>query len=122
MRLAETKKASPEMKALKSILLAHKGRDHGITSGEIAILLEIDEDDTHQVVRKMIKECAYLYHMPLAADRNGYYVITSKEELDDYCHNLTMRAKTINKRKRRMEDFYAEFVEAKKNRGKKANK
>lgn len=99
---------TPEVKQVKSILMKHKGKKHSISSGEIAYLLGMSEGDTHSQVRKLIKQCAYIYRIPLAGNSNGYYVITKQKELDEYCENLETRVRQINQRKRTMQKFFQE--------------
>ncbi len=112
--MSEEKKetVSDEMKFLRDILLSHKGKENSITSSEIARQLNISDGETHNIVRAMIKRCAYHYHIPLAAYGYGYYVITSREELKEYCHNLSMRANEISKRREKIEEFFGEWEEA----------
>ena len=84
---------------IKDILMQHCGKSNAITSGEIADLIDINEDDTHAKTRAMILEAAKRYHLPLAADRNGYYLITNEEEYDAYMNNLDSREEGIEERK-----------------------
>lgn len=84
---------------IKNILMQHRGKSNAITSGEIAVMVGINEDDTHAKTRAMILEAARKYNLPLAADNTGYYLITNKEEYDDYMDNLNSRIIEINERK-----------------------
>ena len=101
---------TPEVKQVKKILMKHKGKRKSITSAEIADMLGIDDGDTHSQVRYLIKRCVYSYPIPLAGDVNGYYIITSQEELDEYCDNLELRARQIHQRKNKMKKFYQEWA------------
>lgn len=84
---------------IKDILLAHKGKINPITSAEIASALGFHEDDTHAQTRALIFECAKKYALPVAADNNGYYIITCQKEYDEYVANLDARIAGIQERK-----------------------
>ena len=101
---------TPEVKQVKKILMKHKCKRKSITTAEIPDMLGIDDGDTHSQVRYLIKRCVYSYHIPLAGDVNGYYIITSQEELDEYCDNLELRARQIHQRKNKMKKFYQEWA------------
>ena len=95
-----------EIEKIKNILLEHPGKSNAITSREIADLIDIKEDDTHSTTREMIKEAVKKYNIPLAADRNGYYLITNEEEYNTYMNNLDSREEGIEERKRLITENY----------------
>ena len=96
------------LKYLSKVLMSHKGEGSEITSQQIASLLGIYDNNGTPITRALIKRCAYEYHIPLAANGRGYYVITNKDELRKYCRNLDFRANEIRKRKEMIEEFYNE--------------
>ena len=88
-----------QLEILRDILLIHKGKSNHITSAQIASLLGIIEDDTHAFTRNLILECAEKYSIPLAANNNGYYVISTDKEYFDYIKNLESRQQGIERGK-----------------------
>lgn len=84
---------------IKNILMQHRGKSNAITSGEIAVMVGINEDDTHAQTRAMILDAVIRYNLPLAADNTGYYLITNDLEYYDYMKNLNSRIVEISERK-----------------------
>ena len=76
----------------------HIGKANKITSKQIAEIIGINEDATQAKTRALILECARKYELPLAADNRGYYLITSKDELNEYIKNLRSRIDGIEDR------------------------
>lgn len=93
---------------LKAILEQHVGKDNKITSREIQEYFGIQEDASHPKSRRLIKECMMKYHLPLAADNEGYYMVASVDEYTDYIDNLQNRSDEIIKRKNQFISFYQE--------------
>lgn len=104
----EEKQIEKQKEYLRDVLLMHAGKGNEITSKEVAKLLGLDEDDTCSGTRALIKACAYEYHIPLAANMNGYFVIENADEMREYCQNLNFRASEILRRKEVIEGFYRE--------------
>jgi hypothetical protein len=96
------------MQRLRDILLSHRGKDNSITATAIAKYFDIDDGDTRVVTRRMIKDCAYMFHIPLAGGPNGYFVITNISEMEEYSHNLSERANEIERRRQDIYTFYNE--------------
>lgn len=95
-----------EIEQIRDILMQHWGKSNAITSGEIADLIGINEDDTHAKTRAMILEAAKIYKLPLAADIIGYYLITNDEEYYSYMNNLDSRKEGIEERKELITENY----------------
>lgn len=87
-----------EIDEIKNILEECFKKRKRITSGEIATLLNIAEDDTHYRTRSLIRECAKKYKLPLAADTKGYYLIENDYEYNAYMSNLERRIQGIKER------------------------
>ena len=96
------------LETIKTILLAHQGKQNAIASAEIAKAIGIVENDTHAQTRALILECAEQYRLPVAASANGYYLITSQQELDEYMANLDLRIEGMEERKRLIHKNYKE--------------
>lgn len=88
------------LEKIRNIILSHKGKRNAISSAEIARRIGIIEDDTHAQTRALLLECAEKYGLPLAASNKGYYLITSRQEFDEYMNNLDLRSAGIEARKR----------------------
>lgn len=84
---------------IAEILSAHRGTRNKITSAAIARKIGIYEDDTHAQTRALIKQAAEQFDLPLAGDSNGYFIITSEDELNAYVANLNSRIAGIEERK-----------------------
>lgn len=91
---------------LKAILEQHVGKDNKITSREVQEHFGIREDASHPKSRKLIKDCMMKYHLPLAANSRGYYIVTSDDEYAAYIENLQNRADEILERKDQFIRFY----------------
>ena len=88
-----------KIEKIKVELEKHIGKANKITSKQIAKIIGINEDATQAKTRALILECARRYELPLAADNRGYYLITSKSELNEYIENLNSRIAGIEERK-----------------------
>lgn len=102
-------KIDDELELIKNQLSMHRGKGNEISAGVIGDLLQFEKDDTHAKARKRIKKCAEKYHIPLAANNNGYYIMTTPDELKEYQDNLDSRIEEINERKKIMTDYYGEW-------------
>lgn len=100
---------SKELKKVRDILLKHKGKGHEIPSWKIADKLGIDEDDTHAQARGLVLKCAKEYHLPVAANSRGYFIMETEAELREYTDDLDKRIKGIKKRKKKMEEYFWEW-------------
>ena len=95
--------------SIRDILLHHEGKANKITSAQIAEAIGINEDATYAKTRNMILNCAKTYSLPLAANTKGYYLITSKEEYNEYIANLDKRIAGIQERKKIITENYKEW-------------
>ena len=98
-----------ELELIKKQLSKHRGKGNEISAGIIGDLLKFEKDDTHAKARYRIKKCAEKYHIPLAANNNGYFIMTTPDELKEYQENLDSRIEEIKERKDNMTEFYKEW-------------
>ncbi|MDS0261893.1 hypothetical protein NDI56_21030 [Haloarcula sp. S1CR25-12] len=84
---------------VKEMLLEHRGADSPISSREISERLEENEVGSFPKTRMMIREIMLEDQIPIASSNNGYYVIESEEELQDYIDQLENRILGISERK-----------------------
>ena len=84
---------------IKEILEAHRGKNSQISAGEIGRKIGIDEDATHVQVRGLILQAIERFQLPVAGGSRGYYLITSKKELNDYFSGIDGRIQEMEKRK-----------------------
>lgn len=96
-----------KIEQIKNILMQHRGKSNAITSREIAVIVGINyEDDTHAKTRVMILEAAKKYKLPLAAYGDGYYLVETEEEFNEYMENLDSRIEGIEERKKLITENY----------------
>ena len=88
------------LEQIRDILLSHNGKRNPITSAEIARKIGNTEDDTHAKTRELILKCVEKYELPLAANNRGYYLISNRQEYDEYMNNLDSRSAGIEERKK----------------------
>jgi hypothetical protein len=84
---------------IKAILLEHTGADDTISSREISNELGIDEVESFPVTRGLIREIVEEDGVPIAGHSNGYFVIETEEELEDYIDTLDSRILKTAERK-----------------------
>jgi hypothetical protein len=80
-----------KMEIIRGIIIQHKGKDNAIKSKAIALKIgHIGEDDTHigtrNLITKLIRE-----GMPIGACDNGYFLLETQEEVDEYGQKLNNR-------------------------------
>lgn len=76
---------------VKELLLDHKGADDPITSREINEEVNLDRVGSFPSTRAVIREIVLQDKIPVAGSSNGYYVIETEEELENYVENLNGR-------------------------------
>jgi len=78
------------LRKIKEIILQHKGKANAIKSRTIALMIGMSEDDTHigtrSLITKLIKD-----GMPIGACDNGYFLLETQQEIDDYHQILNGR-------------------------------
>ncbi len=84
---------------IKEILEKHQGKNNQISAGEIGRQIGIDEDATHVQVRGLILQTIEQFNLPVAGGSRGYYLISNKNELDDYLSGIDGRIQEMEKRK-----------------------
>lgn len=78
----------------------HVGHLNPITSQELSERLGgIDSLDSTPNTRTLIRELTRQRNIPIAASPDGYFIITSKDELDSYMERLETRIEGIERRK-----------------------
>ena len=96
------------LREIKEMLLNHKGKANAITSGKIAVALDIPENDTvattRSLITKLIRE-----GLPIGATDNGYFLIETQEELNEYIQRLNDRIYGIYDRINRLISIYNEY-------------
>jgi hypothetical protein len=96
------------MEKIKEIILKHKGKANAIKSKTIAAMIGINEDDTHigtrSLITKLVKQ-----GLPIGACDNGYFIMETQEEVDDYQQILNNRIDEIWERKRHIQDNFCKY-------------
>jgi hypothetical protein len=103
-----------KMRKIKEIILQHKGRANAIKSKSIASAIGISEDDTHigtrNLITKLVKQ-----GLPIGACDNGYFLIETQKEVDEYGQLLNSRIQEIYDRLGRLQfNFDMYYRKAKK--------
>jgi hypothetical protein len=90
---------------IKQILLEHVGKDKAIKSKVIALRIGVKEDDTHIKTRTLITELVK-QGLPIGACGNGYFIMVTQKEVDDYQQILNNRIDEIWERKRFIQNSF----------------
>jgi hypothetical protein len=97
-----------KLEIIRKILLQHVGKAHAIKSKDIAVSIGIDEDATHIgtrfLITKLVKE-----GMPIGACDNGYFLLETQDEVDEYGQKLNNRMLEIYDRIIRMQNNFNNY-------------
>lgn len=99
------------MKALHDVLERHKGPDQAISSGELASRLGISDSEANPTTRFEIRELIERTGLPVAANNQGYYMIETERQKDEYLARLNQRIVGIEERKRLVEKAWRGEIE-----------
>ena len=98
---------------IREIILKHKGKKNAIKSKVIAARVGIAEDDTHIGTRSLITKLVKK-GLPVGACDNGYFLMETQKEVDEYNQILNNRIEEIYDRKGRMQSNFDRFYGKKK--------
>ena len=101
------------LRKIKEILEKHKGKNNQISSGEIAKKLNLKQEDTHVEPRKYILETIKKYKIPIAGRSKGYYLLSNREELEEYLKSLDNRIEEVKKRKQKVITAFQQYYKKK---------
>ena len=90
---------SDPKEAIKELILEHKGADNPITSREINEEFDLDNIGSFPSTRALVRELVLEEGIPIAGSSQGYFVIETEEELQDYKDNLESRIMNITERR-----------------------
>lgn len=96
------------MEKIREIILKHKGKANAIKSKTIALRIGINEDDTHIGTRNLITKLVKK-GMPIGACANGYFLLETQKEVDEYHQILTGRMYEIVDRGIRIQDNFNKY-------------
>lgn len=100
---------------VRELLLEHRGSDNPITSREINEIVGLDDIGSFPSTRAVIREIVMEDRIPIAGSSQGYYVIETEDELEDYIENLENRITNIAERRygvlRAVRDWDEEIVD-----------
>lgn len=91
--------ANSTREQIKEILLEHQGADNPITSREINEEFDLDNIGSFPSTRALIRDIVLEDKIPIAGSNQGYYVIETEGEYQDYLDNLDRRSLQIMERK-----------------------
>lgn len=95
---AETATES-DIVAVARILVSHRGRENAITSREISERTGLDSLDSTPRTRGVIRRLSEEYAFPIGASGNGYFLIATRDEAEEYLDTLNTRIQGIDRRK-----------------------
>ena len=84
---------------VRELLLEHRGADNPITSREINEIVDLDQVGSFPSTRAVIRDIVLEERIPIAGSSQGYYVIETEEELENYIDNLENRITNIAERR-----------------------
>lgn len=97
-----------KMGKIREIILQHKGKANALKSKTIALRIGMNEDDTHigtrSLITKLIKN-----GMPIGACDNGYFLLETQKEVDEYHQILNGRMYEIYERGVRIQDNFNRY-------------
>ncbi len=99
------------LEQMKDIMQLQKGKKNAISSRDLADKLGIRERDTFSITRSLIEKTMRRYAMPIGATNSkppGYFLIETREELDQYMIILEQRKLQIENRKNLVFQNYVE--------------
>jgi hypothetical protein len=90
------------------ILKQHMGKQNVIKSRKIAEAIGIYEEPmaAHVLIRSLIRVAIDVGELPVGASGDGYYVICSQRELDEYVARLNGRARKMLGRASQVSRFF----------------
>lgn len=84
---------------VKELILDHEGADNPITSREINEEIDVDNVGSFPETRQLIREIIREERIPIGANTNGYFLIQTEDELEEYVDGLDTRMVQIADRK-----------------------
>lgn len=84
---------------VKEIILDHRGRDNQISSREIDEQVDIDSVGSFPNTRAVVRDLILEDQIPIVSGGNGYFVIETEDELQNYIDSLEGRMLSIADRK-----------------------
>jgi hypothetical protein len=100
--LVELSKEDERLAQIKQIMEQHVGKLGAISSRDLAEKLHIKERDTFSLTRSLIEKTMRRFSLPIGATNSkppGYFLIETREELDQYMIILEQRILQIEGRK-----------------------
>jgi 5-formaminoimidazole-4-carboxamide-1-beta-D-ribofuranosyl 5'-monophosphate synthetase len=77
----------------------HHGKSDQISSRTLSEMFDIDEPESFPRTREVIRHLVLDEKMPIAAGGNGYFLIETQEELNEYVRRLAGRENKIEQRR-----------------------
>lgn len=95
---------------VRDALMKHVGAKNPISSKHIGQLVGIKEDDTRFRSRKLIKEVAEYYCLPILSCKNGYYLASNLSELEKYNSEIDKRIIGMMRRKNTVNKNFGAYM------------
>ena len=89
-----------KLEKIKKLLEDHVGKGNEVSARVIENEYGNPSDSTHRKARDLIDACIEKYDLAVAANNNGYFIISNDEEYNEYMANLDSRIAGIDERKK----------------------
>lgn len=95
-----------KLEEIRELLERHIGKGNPVSAQVIQDKYGNPTDKTHRKARDLVLKCADKYELPVAGNDEGYYIISTQEEMDEYKANLRSRISGIQEREEKMERYF----------------
>lgn len=89
---------------VEHVIRANRGKENVIPSCEIAAEAGINEEGNYTETKEIIRDLLDKEQVPIGATHQGYYLMETNEEVEDYLSTLRSRVHEINRRIEMVED------------------
>lgn len=100
-----------DIQRVVSILEEHRGKDNAISSREINERIDADNVGSFPRTREIVREILERELLPIASGNDGYYVIETREELEEEIESINRRIGNIAERRVHVRRAALEHVE-----------
>lgn len=76
---------------LREILLEHNGRLSAITAGQLAMITQDSERNVRLIIRELITEGLPVASVTERSSPQGYFLVTTRQEAEEYAGSLRGR-------------------------------
>lgn len=89
---------------VEQVIRAHCGKENVIPADKIATKADINDSGNHTDTKDIIRDLLRDRHLPVGATNQGYYLMETRREVEDYLSTLRSRSHEINRRREMVEE------------------